>query len=163
MLDMFLKAYSAYYDIEKDSPPAPFDATATFEAKAEQYFMVRAARIAEIHSAEYVYFKCMDTLSPGDLVKLDEAAWELGQESVKPGEYHKSTDVTLIILAKKVEGKDFRKLVSKTRHSKSYRFGLWGFCRYRLVVIETESETAFFNFQGRALSDLVADIFKRRR
>ena len=50
LLERLFRAYSEYYDIDRQNPPEPFDASAVFEAKAEQYFLIRSAR----------YHKCSD-------------------------------------------------------------------------------------------------------
>ena len=154
ILDKLLDAYGGYYDIKKEEVTKPFDAEAFLSNEAEQYFLVKAAKVASVNSYEHVFFALSDRLDEDGLLKLDEKAWEEGLKRVKPDGDHKNTDVALIIITEQAE-EGALKTAEKISHSKNYKLGLWGFSNYRLVVIETEKGTVTTNRRGRDLTDFV--------
>ena len=150
MLDKLLRAYAVYYNVETRHPVAPFAAEATFHSHETQYFLVRSARIAEAESNEYVYFALEESLTVPRLKSLDAAAWNAGRAKVSPHRDHRNSDVTLLVLASRVESDAFA-LVPKLKHYQSYRFGFQGWSHYRLAVVETESGRMACNRQGKTL------------
>ena len=180
--EKFMESYSVYYnitrydqkDVTSDSSPADvhtlgadaeadthdFDAEAVFDSKGEQYFLIKAAKVAEMNTAEYVYFKRLKRLTAEELTTLDIKAWELGISHVVPSTGHKNTDAVLIVVADSVD-EDARKLAHKLKHSKNYKFALNGYSNYRLVVIEASEGKAYFNRQACILMGLVGNILVR--
>ncbi|MCR5687518.1 MAG: hypothetical protein K6G58_05815 [Lachnospiraceae bacterium] len=152
-----LSLFTRYYNINTDSAEPPFAAEAVFQSHNEQYYLIKAAKVADINMNEYVYFAECDSLSAEKLRMLDETAWERGSAKAVPGFSHRSTDVTLMIVADSVDD-DAKKLVRKMRHYKSYKFGMHGWSNYRLAVIECMTGRAFYNHQGRSLKKLVSNI-----
>ena len=144
---------------ETDNVEEPFVAEAAFESHNEQYYLVKAAKVADINMNEYVYFAVCNRLGNDDLIHFDQVAWERGLKKVKPGYDHRSTDVTLIIIADGIDD-EAKKLIKKTRHYKSYKWGFNGWSNYRLVAIECSQGKAFYNHQGRNLKKLVGNILK---
>ena len=171
VFEQFLQSYSVYYDVvradeDTDNPKfeltGGFDAEARFDSKSEQYFLIRAAKVADIRSAEYVFFSKRDILTYEALSGMDERVWELCLERTKPGPDHKNTDALLVVIAHSVTGeaKDF---IKKTKHSKNYRFALYGFSNYRLVVVELDKGMVYFSKQARFLMKLVGNILKEEK
>ena len=156
-LDALLPAFRNYYNINTDNVKEPFVAEAAFESHSEQYYLIKAAKVADIIMNEYVYFVECDRLDSEDLRSYDDTAWERGLERISPGPGHRSSDVTLIIVADRIE-EDTKKLIRKMRHYKSYKWGFHGWSNYRLVAIECSSGKAFYNHQGRSLKKLVGNI-----
>ena len=152
-----LPFFADYYNVNTDDPGEPFAAEAEFCSHNEQYYLIKAAKVADINMNEYVYFAECDKLGNADFLRLDSTAWERGISKARPGYDHKNTDVTLIIIADSIE-EDTKKLIRKTRHSKSYRFGFYGYSNYRLVAIECSSGKAFYNHRGQSLKKLVGNI-----
>ncbi len=167
--ERFMKSYSVYYDVSQRSDEDPsfavtegFEAEARFDSKSEQYFLVKAAKVADICSYEYVYFAVTDKLTFEQVKELDKKAWESGISHAKPGPDHKNTDSVLIILADDItqEAKEF---IYKSKHSKNYRFALYGFSNYRLVAIGLNEGSVYFNKQARILKELVSNILKEEK
>jgi len=184
----FIRSYSVYYDIETNTPvqkdepsngttdkditaPAKknaftvaegFDAEARFNSKSEQYFLVKAAKVADIDTAEYVYFKHEDELTEKRLALLDEKAWNAMLSMVNPGPSHKNTDAVLIIFADKVS-EGARDFAFRAKHSKNYNHALYGYSNYRLIVIELEKGIVYFNKQAKILMELVGKILKKEK
>lgn len=159
-LDAVLPLYKRYYDIETEDVQAPFAAKAVFKSHNEQYFLVKAAKVADIDSNEYVYFIVTDTVDTCKLNDFARSAWDEGMRQVVPEYGHRNSDVTLYILCESME-EDVRRLVKKTCYSKSYKFGLYGWSNFRLVTIEASSNTATYNRQGRQLKKLIGSINKQ--
>ena len=162
VLDRLLEAYGGYYDIKKEKVTPPFDAEGYLSNEAEQYFLVKAAKVASVNSYEYVFFAVRKKLSSNELQMLDEKAWEEGLSRVRPDGDHKNTDVALIVITEEAE-KDACDTARNLSHSKNYKFGLWGFSNYRLVVIETATDTVITNRRGRDLADFVQRTVSQNR
>lgn len=52
-----LRSYSAYYDINRETPEAPFQAEAAFHSHSDAYFLVKSATLGEAESHEYVFLR----------------------------------------------------------------------------------------------------------
>ena len=150
MLDKLLKAYGVYYDVERRHPAPPFAAEAAFRSHTAQYFLVRRARLAESESNEYVYFALEDALTAPLLRALDGAAWNAGTARVAPHKDHRNSDVTLLVLASRVDP-DAAALVPKLRHYQSYLFGFQGWSHFRLAAVEADTGKIYCNRQAKTL------------
>lgn len=158
----FLEAYTVYYNVNTNDVTEGFDAEAYFDSKSEQYFLVKAAKVADIRTAEYVYFKKIQHLCVDELNKIDKKAWEEGISHVNPGPDHKNTDVVLIIFADSIDD-DIPSIIKNSKHSKNYMCALYGYSNYRLIVVELDRGIAYFNKQARILMELVDNIIKGKR
>ncbi|MBR1876061.1 MAG: hypothetical protein IJ805_03020 [Lachnospiraceae bacterium] len=153
VLDRLLKSYSSYYNINTDTPAKPFAAEAVFGIHDEQYFLIKSAKLSESDSKEFVFFAHTELLNGDTLKALDSRAWEEGLSRAEIKENHKNTDVVLIILADAFAG-DIGKAVKKSKHYKSYKFGLWGWSSYRLIAYELSSGKTYTNRLGSDLKRL---------
>ena len=118
VLDSLLRSFASYYDVKTEGVLPPFAAQATFNMHNEQYFLVKAAQIAQIDSNEFVYIASEENLNQQKVNELAEAAWSDGLSKVKPGSNHRNSDVTLIIICNTIEENSFS-LVKKLKHYKS--------------------------------------------
>ena len=157
VFDKLLDAYGGYYNIEREGCKPPFDATGYLSNEANQYFLVKAAKIAFVNSYEYAYFKKCGTLNKAELDRLDTCAWEDGVSKAVPSTDHKNTDVALLIVADSLS-EDVRDKIGSYKHSRNYKLGLHGFSNYRLVVIESGTDTVYTNRRGRDLKDFVTKV-----
>lgn len=186
VFDCFMDSYSVYYNLTRyDGSPKdvqenvsatesearvcteepgehPFAAEAVFDSKGEQYFLIKAAKVAQVNTAEYVYFVKEDELTEEALKEYDIKAWTEGIAHVNPCPEHKNTDVVLIIIAKSITG-EAKECVKKLSHSKNYKMALHGYSNYRLVAVETDSGIAYFNRRARILKGLVGNILKEEK
>ena len=152
-----LHSYEAYYDINTASPLSPFAAEATFHSHTEQYFLTKAAKLSEIESSEYVFFALIDSLSHEELLQLDERAWLEGLSRVNPSTNHRNSDVTLVVIADKIDEKAFS-LAKKLKHYKSYSFGFKGWSNYRVILLEISSKRLAYNRLGSSLKKIFSNI-----
>lgn len=153
LLESLLHSYERYYDINTETPAMPFKAEAVFRSHNEQFMLVKAAKIADIDSNEYVFFSENESFSLEQLQSLAEKAWNEGQSRIKPYNGHRNSDITLIAVCEKAEEEIFSK-AKKIRYYKSYCFGFYGWSNFRLVVHEVSSSRTVSNWQGRDLKKL---------
>ncbi len=161
IFDKIIDAYRGYYNIRSEEVTPPFDAEGYLSNEAEQYFLLKAAKIAFVNSYEYVFYKKCDIITEKELEELDRTAWETGISRVSPGTDHKNTDVALIVVADSVQD-GISDNIDKYKHSKNYKLGLHGFSNYRLVVIEASSGNVLTNRRGRDLKDFIQQSMSRQ-
>ena len=147
-LKKLLPAFSQYYTLKETDITPPFSAEAEFRSHNEQYFLVRAAHIADIISNEFVYFAALDDLDSGKLQELAGAAWQAGLAKVHPHEGHRNSDVTLIILTSHIKP-ETKNQIKKIKFYKSYKFSLHGWSHFKLAVAELDSQEIYFNRFGK--------------
>ena len=152
-----LKSYRRYYNIKTEDVAKPFAAEAVFHTHDEQYFLVKAARLAEADAHEYVFFATADEINLTEAQSLDEAAWMEGLSRVVPHVNHRSSDITLIILAKHISA-DAAEYIKRVKRYKSYRHTLQGWSNYSVVAMETSTGGFFSNRRGRNLKKLFSNI-----
>lgn len=154
-LKKLLPAFKKYYTIKEDAITPPFSAQAVFSSHNEQYFLVKQAKIADIDSNDYVYFAETQKLTEEELNRFVKAAWDDGMAKVHPYNGHRNSDVTLIIIADSFE-ENIAKKIKKTKLSKTYKLGIWGWSNFRLIAIELSSNQTAYNRLGKDLKSLLA-------
>ncbi|MBR1690353.1 MAG: hypothetical protein IJ713_06215 [Oscillibacter sp.] len=159
LTEKLLRAYSAYYNVERETPAPPFTAEAVFHSHSEQYFLIKSARLAETESNEYVFFAEEERLDEARLRALAESAWQEGTSRVQPHEAHQSSDIILIALADRVEPEALA-LAPRLKYYRSYRWGLQGWSHFRLIVVETATGRMACNRQGQSLKGVVQSNIK---
>ncbi|MCR5764063.1 MAG: hypothetical protein K6G00_11850 [Treponema sp.] len=153
-LKKVIQSFEPYYTVKTEGVDSPFVAEAEFHSHTEKYVLVRAAKIADIDSHEYVFFAEEPLLTEEKALELDSRAWEAGLSRIKPYSGHRNSDVSLIIIADKIEEKVFRQ-IKRIRHSKSYYLSLWGWSNFRLMAYEVSTGRAVSNRLGTDLKKLV--------
>ena len=158
-LASLLKSYKRYYNVITEAVEAPFSAEAVFHSHDEQYFLIKSARLAEADSHEYVFFAAEPSLDLAAVKRLEEAAWERGLSRVRPHHNHRSSDVTLIMLADQID-KDALEYVQRIKKHRSYCLTLQGWSDLRTIAMETSTGTLSCNRRGRYLMKLFRNIKK---
>ena len=163
-LERILKSFERYYDIKTEDVESPFAAEAVFKSHNEQYFLVKAAKLADIDSNEFVFFysphnsEADDSeLSSGQASELAKMAWERGLSRVTPYFGHRNSDVTLIYLSEKIPDESF-KTIKKLNFYKSYKFSLYGWCSFRALAYETSTGRFATNRRGSDLKKIVSSL-----
>lgn len=156
-LDKLLKSYERYYTVKNVDVTVPFVAEASFNVHSERYVLVKAAKIAEMDSNEYVYFQTVQNLSLEQLSEYSKKAWEAGISKVVPYYGHRNSDVSLVIIADRID-EDCKKQIKKIRYSKSYKLTFFGWSNFKLVVKELSSDDVYCNRLGDDLKRLLAKI-----
>lgn len=160
ILRKLYNSYSQYYSLKRENVTAPFDAEAEFRSHTEQYVLVKAAKIADIDSNEFVYFYSSAELSFQQLNELAQLAWKKGLERVKAGPDHRNTDITLILIAENAD-KEIKAKIKKLNFYKSYKFGFWGWSSFRLCLYEASSKKSYVNRYGKDLRKMFVKINKQ--
>lgn len=120
VLGKLLHSFERYYNISTENIESPFSAEAVFKSHNEQYFLIKAAKLADIDSNDFVYFfdNAADSekpaagelsLSAEKLSSIAQEAWKRGLSRVNPYYGHRNSDVTLIILSDKIDEDSFKK------------------------------------------------------
>ena len=156
-LEQVLPLFTRYYDIKRENVTVPFDAEAAFHAHDEQYFLFKSAKYTEADSFEYAFFAARPSLSLSEAQALDEAAWTEGMNRVKPSFTHRSTDVTLVLLADTISPEAFV-FLKRLKRSKSYMHMLQGYSNYHVIAIETSTGKMVSNRLGQHLEKLFSNI-----
>ncbi len=156
-LDQVLEAYKRYYTIDRDTPTAPFDAEAVFDMHGEQYFLIKSAKITDIDSREFAFFKTTEELTQADLDEWDRVAWETGMARVQPSPSHRNTDVALVLICGHLSP-EMAKAVKKKKHYQSYAWGLKGWSNYRVIAIGLSDGNIAYNRQGESLKKTLRNI-----
>ena len=156
-LEKLLHSFERYYNVRLEGVAAPFSAEAEFHSHSEQYFLVKAARLAEIDSNEYVFFAEADNLDQALFDQLAACAWEEGLSRVHPYNGHRNSDVTLIILSDKISDVAFNH-IKKAKKSKSYKFSFYGWSNFRALAYELSTGRAVTNRHGSDLKKLVSSL-----
>ncbi|MCQ2576631.1 MAG: hypothetical protein MJ162_07785 [Treponema sp.] len=156
-LDLILPSFQRYYTIKTEGVEAPFAAEADFEVHTEQYVLVKIAKIAEIDAKEYLYFALVDNPSADTIKELAAKAWEQGLAKVEPYYGHKSSDVALFIISKSMD-ENALTAVKKTKYSKNYKFGFYGWSNFKLVSVELDKKQCSSNRLGADFKKLIGNI-----
>lgn len=156
-LEKLLRAYGAYYDVDRENPTPPFVAEAVFHSHDERFFLIKSAKLSESESHEYVFFAVEETLTAERVKELVDIAWNTGIGRVEPYESHQCSDVLLEILAENI-APEAKALIPKLRRYKSYRLTLHGWSHFRLFAMEVSTGKLTYNRQGRRLKKLFQSI-----
>lgn len=161
LVEKICTSFSRYYNVNRNPDLPEIDVMAEFHLHDEQYFLVRAARISEADENEFVYFAIRDSLDPERLAQLCELTWEHGLAKARPGSNHRSSDVTLVILARNVT-MEAAGAAGKWKRSKSYRFGFWGYSHFRLIVYDLGADTCVTNPMGSIHRRAICNMIRNR-
>lgn len=156
-LTRVLRSYRRYYDLNTEHVEPPFTAEAEYHSHEEHYFLTKRAVIDEIENHEIVYFAVVLELNSENFAVLDRTAWERGIAKAKPSIHHQSTDVSLVILAERIEEDLFRR-IKKTKHSVSYKRLLHGYSNYHLIAMELSSGRIVYNRLGYSMKRILKSI-----
>jgi len=156
-LPILLRSYYAYYNVTEENVTPPFAAEAEFHSHEEQFFLVKAAKLSESESKEFVFFAVTEHLTLAEAKQLDETAWSTGLSRVVPHDGHRNSDVVLFILADVID-QDAANYLKKLHRYESYRHTLYGWSHYRVVAQEMSTGKSVFNRMGRQLKKLLRNI-----
>ena len=157
VLDRIVASFHRYYDVNTTDPPEPFHVEAVYRGKDTQYVLIHKAKVFETENYEYVYFYKTEYLDREAYAYLEEMAWSDGMSRVKPHENHRTSDVTLVIIADSIEPGIESEIKRAKRHL-SYRFGFHGYSSLRLVVCDLSTGSVFSNRRGSDLRKTVGNI-----
>lgn len=153
-LKRLLRAYKRYYDLKTEAVELPFAAEAEFHSHEEHYFLIKRAVIDDIENNEIIYFATENELNLEKFDMLDRTAWERGLKKANPSPHHQSTDVSLVILAQKIDDEAVKK-IRRTKHTVSYKRMLHGYSNYHLIALELSSGRIVYNRLGYGMKRIL--------
>ena len=153
VLSRLLESYKNYYDVSTSDCTQPFCAQAEFHSTNKQYILVKAAKVSESQSNEFVFFSIQKHLTKETLCMLEETAWNEGLKkfTVKAG--HRNSDISLIIIAESAD-KDALARLKKIHHYKSYWLTFRGWSAFSAALFLTQTNTFYSNKFGKSLKKL---------
>lgn len=157
VLEKVVASFHRYYDVNTTDPPAPFHVEAVYRGKDMQYVLIKKAKVFETENYEYVYFYKAEYLDQATFSMLEEAAWNDGMRRVQPHENHRSSDVTLVIIADSMDP-EMDLVIKKSKRQQSYKYGFHGYSAFRLVVCDLSRGTVLSNRRGSDLKKTVGNI-----
>ena len=146
-LEIMLKAYRRYYDINEETPLEPFAAQAFFHSHESGYFLVKKAVTSEAESNEHVYFYTSEHITRQDVERLAGLSWEDGISKTVPHQFHRNTDVSLILIGESFD-EDAFEAVKKLKFYKSYKFRFQGWSDFRCGALDLAKKAYSCNRRG---------------
>ena len=147
-LNTLLEAYSHHYNVIRGVEGDPYPATAEFFVRDENYAFSKKAVISAFEQYEYAYFYLADHLDEAEAKQLLERTLKAGTARVRPHKEHKSSYVTLLILAETITP-EAKKLIEKTRFQKNFRLSLHGWMEYHIAAMECSTQSFISNPGGK--------------
>ena len=149
-LERLLEAYSHHYNIERDvsAEGAHYPATATFFMRDENYAFSKKAVISAYEQYDYTFFYLTEHLDAETAKRQLDLTLKTGMARVKPHKEHKSSYVTLVILANTID-EEAKDLIRKTRFQKNFRLALHGWMEYHICAMECSTSSFLSNPAGK--------------
>ena len=150
-LEKLLNAYSRHYNIERDvrtESGSEYPATATFFVRDENYAFSKKIVISAFEQYDYTFFILADHLDAATAKAQIDLALKEGMAKIKPHKEHKSSYVTLVILADTIDP-EAKKLIQKTRFQKNFRLALHGWMEYHIAAMEISTHSFLSNPAGK--------------
>ena len=162
-LEKLLKAYSHHYDIVRNvaTDHGKYPATATFFMRDENYAFIKEAVISAYEQYEYVFFCLEEHLTVESARTLLDQALKDGMACIRPHKEHKSSFVTLVILANTID-EEAKNLIQKTRFQKNFRLALHGWMEYHISAMECSTNRFLCNPAGKEAKKILESNFGSR-
>jgi len=149
-LDKLLEAYSHHYNVVRhaDHEGSGYPATADFFMRDENYAFSKKAVLSAYEQYDYTYFYLADHLDTNGARQVLDQTLRAGLDRIKPHKEHKSSYVTLVILANSID-EEAKTLIRKTRFQKNYRLSLHGWMEYHIAAMECSTMSFLSNPGGK--------------
>jgi len=150
-LDILLNAYTHHYSNiirNVETEVGVYAATADFFVRDENYAFFKNIVLSAFEQYEYAYFQVVDHLDEKAAKDLLDRTLKVGMARIKPHKEHKSSYVTLVILANTITP-EAKKLIQKTRFQKDFRLSLHGWMEYHIAAMECSTQSFLSNPGGK--------------
>lgn len=118
-----------------------FDIAARSNIRNEAYLLFKSAVMYAFENNELCFVKALEELDNSWIDRLEAAMLEAAERHVVPSEEHMSTVVTGVFLTSGPVAPEIKRKVERYRKQQSYWLGLKGWTSFRIILIETESQT----------------------
>lgn len=154
-IDKLCESYSAYFDIERfEDNDNDLAATCFLHVHSEKYVLVKAAKLWEADSNEYVYIFSVPHLTKDIFTRCRDFAHKEGMTHIEPKAGHMCSYITALFICDTCEADAVRAL-KKTRIYKSFRLSYYGWMDYHTGVIELSTGMTAANGSGRSAAQLL--------
>ncbi len=154
-IDKLCESYSAYFDVERfDDNESELAATCFLYVHSEKYVLVKAAKLWEYDSNEYVYIFSVPHLTKELFLKCRDYARAEGMKHIEPKPGHMCSYITALFICDTCDDDAVRAL-KRTRIYKSFRFSYYGWMDFHTGVIELETGRTAANGSGRSTAQLL--------
>ncbi|WP_139159781.1 hypothetical protein [Acidaminobacter hydrogenoformans] len=118
-----------------------FDLAARSNIRNEAYLLFKSAVMYAFDNNEYCFVKEVDIVDQNFVGKLETALLEAAKKYVVPSDEHMSTALTGIIMTPGPVDPALKRYIERYRKQQSYWFGLKGWTSYRIILIETQTQS----------------------
>ena len=154
-IDILCESYSGYFDIERfDGGENDLAATCFLHVHSEKYVLVKAAKLWEADSNEYVYIFSVPHLTEEIFARCRDYAYKEGMTHIEPKAGHMCSYITALFVCDTCDDKALKAL-KKTRIYKSFRLSYYGWMDFHTGVIALESGMTAANGSGRSTAQLL--------
>ena len=145
--EMFYHYFDLY--LNKDLAGRQFDLYGYCRMDNEKYIATRSVKIWEFIDYEHVMVKISDKFLIDNFSKnfLDK----LVEELVNPHSNHHQSYLTLVSIVNAEVNKENINWINKFKYSKSFLFGIRGWCDIRLIVVDIISDFIYTNQAGEKI------------
>ena len=162
-LNKLLEAYSHHYNVSRDvhTDYGDYPAAAEFFVRDENYAFSKKAVISAFEQYDYTYFYLTDHLDVEEAHRILDNTLKVGMGRIKPHKEHKSSYVTLVILADTID-EEAKKLIQKTRFQKNFWLSLHGWMEYHIAAMECSTMSFLSNPGGKGTRKTLESNFRPR-
>lgn len=154
-IDKLCDSYSAYFDIVRfDEDETELAATCFLHVHSEKYVLVKAAKLWEADSNEYVYIFSVPHLTKEIFKKCRDYAHQEGMTHIEPKPGHMCSYITALFICDTADSDAVRAL-KHTRIYKSFRLSYYGWMDFHTGVIELSTGKTAANGSGRSTAKLL--------
>lgn len=157
LLNRLLRAYTAYYDVERVEGQEPLVATAFFHIHGVKYVLVKKAQLWAADNNEFVYVFSCPRLTAELYERCLEQAYEAGSRLIQPDENHMSSYIVALFLCDACDP-EARKRLKRCRRRKSFQFSLKGWMEVHTAVIDLGMDAVTANSDGRNTADFLKTV-----
>lgn len=118
-----------------------FDLAARSIIRNEAYLLFKSAVMYAFDNNEYCFVREIEQVDHHFVGKLEAALMEAAKQYVVPSEEHMSTALTGIIMTPGPVDPALKRHIERYRKQQSYWFGLKGWTSYRIILIETQTQS----------------------
>lgn len=159
ILERLLKGYSTYFDVErKEDENVPLRAVCSFHVHSEKYVLVKAAKLWDADSNEYVYLFSVPELTEDIFARCRDYAYEKGMDRIDPKPGHMYSYITALFLCDSWTKKGAASL-KKCRIYKNFRFSFHGWMEFHAAVLNCSDGQIETNHAGRQMKKMLENCY----
>ncbi len=152
VLTRLLYAHQAYFDTSRDHEfcGRVFEGYAEFHSSTSQYVLVKRAKLWEVSSHEYLFFRLIDHLTEELLEREVTFVTTQGLGKVQLSPDHMTSYLSLVVIARNVDEAAAHQ-AKKKRFRKNFKLGFGGWADLRLAIVDLSGKRVITNAMGKPL------------